>query len=248
VLVEGQSVRHRIRDSLVKARNQETSDSSIDHNAGRGSDNVTRQGDSGAIVSETSAAILVGGLARRFEGRLKAALPVGGRTILERQITALGAAQINEVIVVGSWTLAPVSGVRHVPDVVEERSGLGGLYSALLMATTPIVVVLAGDMPFVQASLLSVLADVGSEADAVVPRVNGRWHPLCAGYRRTAAPIIKARLDRGDFRITEALNDLRVVDVPGGTIERMDPDGRLLMNLNTPGDYLRAQQRAHDHA
>ncbi len=116
------------------------------------------------------------------------------------------------------------------------------------MATTPVVVVLAGDMPFVRPSLLSVLADVGSEADAVVPRVNGRWHPLCAGYRRTAAAIIKRRLDRRDLRISEAMSDLRVVEVPTETIERMDPDGRLLMNVNTPDDYARAQQRAHDHA
>ena len=44
------------------------------------------------------------------------------------------------------------------------------------------------------------------------------------------------------------MSDLRVVEVPTETIERMDPDGRLLMNLNTPDDYARAQQRAHDHA
>ena len=199
-------------------------------------------------MSETSAAILVGGLARRFDGRLKAALPVGGRTILERQVTALAATSIREVIVVGSWTLAPVSGVRHVPDVLEQRSGLAGLYSALLMATTPIVVVLAGDMPFVQPSLLSVLAEVRPDAHAVVPRVDGRWHPLCAGYRRTAAPTIKARLDRGDLRISEAMTDLRVVEVPQEAIARMDPDGKLLMNLNTPDDYERARQRAHDRA
>ena len=37
----------------------------------------------------TSAAILAGGRARRFGGRDKSALLVGGRTILERQIDAL---------------------------------------------------------------------------------------------------------------------------------------------------------------
>ena len=47
---------------------------------------------------------------------------------------------------------------------------LGGLYSALLMATTPIVVVLAGDMPFVEPRLLRALAAIDPMDDAVVPR------------------------------------------------------------------------------
>ncbi len=68
------------------------------------------------------------------------------------------------------------------------------------------------------------------------------------GLPSAAAALIKARLDRRDLRISEALSDLRVVEVPTETVERMDPDGRLLMNVNTPDDYARAQQRAHDHA
>ena len=42
MLVERQSARHHVCDPLMQTRDQETSDSSIDHNAGRGSDNVTR--------------------------------------------------------------------------------------------------------------------------------------------------------------------------------------------------------------
>ena len=202
----------------------------------------------GAIVNEVSAAILIGGRASRFEGRLKAALAVGGRMIVQRQIDALAASQIHDVIVVGKWPRPPLTGVRHVPDILDERSGLGGLYSALLMATTPIVVVLAGDMPFVQPSLFTRLANLGADADAVVPRTAGQWHPLCASYRRAVAAKIKARIDRGDLRVSAALQDFRVVEVPAEAVASLDPDGILLMNLNTPGDYERAQRHARDHA
>ena len=116
------------------------------------------------------------------------------------------------------------------------------------MATTPIVLVLAGDMPFVQPSLLSLLANVGEEMDAVVPRTDGQWHPLCAGYRRTAATIFKARLDRGTLRLSEAVQDLRVLEVRAESIASLDPDGILLMNLNTPDDYERAQRHAYKRA
>ena len=160
-------------------------------------------------------------------GAIKAALPVGGRTILERQIDALRAAGIDDVvIVVGSWTLAPVSGAGHVPDVVEERSGLGGLYSALLMATTPVVVVLAGDMPFVRPSLLSRAGRLGAEADAVVPRVNGRLASAVCGLPSDGRGDRSRRDWTGaTSRMSEALSDLRVLEVPTETIERLDPAG-----------------------
>jgi len=199
-------------------------------------------------VNETSAAILVGGRATRFDGRLKAALTVGGRTILERQVEALRVAGVRDVIVVGAWPLPAVAGVRHVPDILDERSGLGGLYSALLMATTPVVLVLAGDMPFLQPSLLSRLATVGDNADAAVPRTGGRWHPLCAGYRRTVAPLVKVQLASGSLRVTDAVHRMRVDELGAEDLASFDPDGILLMNLNTPGDYERARQLARHHA
>jgi molybdopterin-guanine dinucleotide biosynthesis protein A len=135
-----------------------------------------------------------------------------------------------------------------VPDILDERSGLGGLYSALLMATTPVVLVLAGDMPFLQPSLLSRLASVGDNADAVVPRTGGRWHPLCAGYRRNVAPLVKLQLDSGSLRVTDAVERMRVDELGAEDLASFDPDGILLMNLNTPGDYERACQLARHHA
>src|SRR5688500_789367 len=99
-------------------------------------------------MEQVSAAILVGGRAQRFAGQLKPALRVGDQTILERQLTALKQAAIDDILAVGRWVGPRMAGVRHLPDVIEERSALGGLYSALLLATTPIVVVLAGDLPF----------------------------------------------------------------------------------------------------
>ena len=199
-------------------------------------------------MNETSGAILVGGRATRFDGCLKAALTIGGRTILERQVEALTRAGVRTVSVVGSWSLPAVAGVRHVPDVLNQRSGLGGLYSALLLATTPVVLVLASDMPFLHPALLSKLADIGDNADAVVPRLGGRWHPLCAAYRRTVAPLVKARLDRGSLRVTDAIQEMRVHELHAADLAPFDPDGILLMNLNTPGDYERARQLARDHA
>jgi len=210
---------------------------------GRGSDNVTRLAN-GFTVSVISAAILVGGRARRLDGQFKPALRVGNQTILERQLTALHAAGIRDVILVGEWRGDRVPGVRHLPDVVDDRSALGGLYSAMLLATTPAIIVLAGDLPFVEAELLEKLAELGEHDDAVVPRTADGWHPLCAGYRRRVACRIKQRLDRGAFRVTDAIADMKVRELTATALAPLDQDGFLLMNVNTPFFYARARRGA----
>lgn len=189
-------------------------------------------------------AILVGGRARRLGGRVKPALPVGTQTILERQLDALRGAGISERFLVGRSGPLAVTGVRQFPDLVAAGGALAGLYSALLLATGPVVVVLAGDMPFVSAALLRRLADLEPGDDAIVPRTADGWHPLCAAYRRSVAARLKARLDRGRLRVSDALADLKVRQLTVDELDRLDGTRMLLMNVNTSDDYDQAERRA----
>jgi molybdopterin-guanine dinucleotide biosynthesis protein A len=192
-------------------------------------------------AEEVTAAILVGGRARRLGGKIKPTLSVGHQSILDRQLDALNRAGIQRILVVGHWHGPPAPAGRHVPDVVETSSALAGLYSALLWATTPVVLALAGDLPFVSPPLLRQLTTIDGAFDAVVPRTVEGWHPLCAAYRRGVAIPIKARLARGALRITEALADMTVREVTTDDLARLDPDSMLLMNVNTPADLQRAE-------
>ena len=47
-------------------------------------------------------------------------------------------------------------------------------------------------------------------------------------------------IDAGALRIADALSDLQVRDIGPDEVAPFDPDGRLLTNVNTPGDYERA--------
>ncbi|MGQ0734239.1 MAG: molybdenum cofactor guanylyltransferase [Acidobacteriota bacterium] len=188
-------------------------------------------------------AILVGGKARRFGGQPKPALRIGDQTIHERQLDAMKEAGVAEVLVVGQRSGAYGGGGRRLPDLVPDGGPMGGVYSALLAATSPVVVVVAGDMPFVTAALIRALAGMPTNVDAHVARTDDGRHPVCAAYRRGLALRIKSRLDRGALKMTEALEDWRVQDLAPGEWLGRGWD-MLLMNVNTPDDYQRAVRHA----
>lgn len=193
---------------------------------------------------EATAAILVGGLGRRMGGRVKAHLRVGAHAILDAQIAAVSDAGLGQPLFVGAWPHGEQFARRSMPDLVENGGALGGLYSALLLAPTAVVVVLASDMPFVTGDLLRRLAEIGEDSDAVVPRTAEGWHPLCAGYRRRVAWRIKARLDRYALRVSDALTDVHVTELGVEALARLDPTGRLLTNVNTLDDLHTAARHA----
>jgi molybdopterin-guanine dinucleotide biosynthesis protein A len=197
-----------------------------------------------------TAAILAGGQARRLGGRDKSALRVGARSILERQLGVLRALT-SHILIVGHHPPPPGrksagADVRVVEDRIEGAGALGGLYTALVEAPTEQVLVIACDMPFISAPFLIALAALGAGVDAAVPRDGHGPHPLCASYDRRIADRLKTRIDAGALRIADALSDLHVRDIGPDEVAPFDPDGRLLTNVNTPGDYERAM-RAADH-
>jgi molybdopterin-guanine dinucleotide biosynthesis protein A len=194
-------------------------------------------------MERVSAAILVGGRARRLDGQLKPLLRIGDHTILDRQRAVLARVGLDRVLLIGSWRQPPVSGVRHFPDVVD-AGALGGLYSALLAAWTPVVLVLAGDLPFVSEDLLRELLAIEDSEEARVPRTKRGWHPLCATYRRAAALSMKKRIDRGALKVSDTLTELRVREVTVVDTAAMDAPDVQLMNVNTPDDLRQADRIA----
>jgi len=182
-----------------------------------------------------SAAILAGGRASRFGGRDKSALVVEGRPILDRQLAALAQVADDVMLVVGNET-PPRADVRVVRDRVTASGPLGGLDAALAAARHDALVLLACDMPFVTARLLGHLLSLTPGADAVVPRTERGYHPLCAAYTRACQAAVAGRLARGQFRMVDFLADVRVRVVCGDELAALG-DHRLLANINTPAEY-----------
>jgi molybdenum cofactor guanylyltransferase len=188
------------------------------------------------------AAILAGGRARRFGGRDKSALHVGPTTIFHRQRSLLADVADQVFVIAGHSGRFEGSDVRVVPDRLPDAGALGGIYTALSVANSPYVLVLACDLPFVSAPLLARLSALAADDDwdAIVPRSRDGLQPLCAVYARRLAPRIRERIESGHLKIADLFGAVRTRELSPEEIATCDPDERLFFNVNTRDDWERA--------
>ncbi|MET9290891.1 molybdenum cofactor guanylyltransferase [Streptomyces sp. NPDC003077] len=164
--------------------------------------------------------MLAGGRARRLGGADKPLVPVGGRTLLDHAVLACSGARTTVVVGPPRPTLRPV---RHVREEPVHGGPLAALAAGMRAVDTPLVVVLAADLPFVRREAVEQLPAqvVESGADGVVMwETQGRDNPLFAAYRADA-------LRRGIASLTErygALTGLPIRSLTGGLALRYVPD------------------------
>jgi molybdopterin-guanine dinucleotide biosynthesis protein A len=185
-----------------------------------------------------SAAILSGGKASRFGGRDKSALVVGGRSILLRQVGELAQVAGDVMLIGGNPPRDAIGMARVLADHIPGCGPLGGLHTALADMIGRAVVVVACDMPYIAAPLLSHLLTLTCEADAVVPKTDRGYHPLCAAYTRACLEPVVRRLGEGRLQMAGLFDDVRVRSVSGEELGAFGDPDRLLANINTPDEYL----------
>ncbi|MFN7977087.1 MAG: molybdenum cofactor guanylyltransferase [Vicinamibacterales bacterium] len=194
-------------------------------------------------MSDWSAAVLAGGRGRRLGGVVKPLLTIDGRTILDRQRAALAGLGETPRLVAPDATPFAGCGLVVTTDLVD-AGALGALYTALATATTPYVLAIAGDLPFVTAPFLAALVERRHEADAVIPSPGGRPQPLCAVYATSVAPVLAAAITAGRLRVIDAVASLRARVLDDTALAAFDADGRLLLNVNTRDDEAAARRFA----
>jgi len=186
-----------------------------------------------------SAVVLAGGRASRL-GEDKARATLAGRSLLDHVVGFIP----DEVlcIVVGP----PPATARRILVVAIEDPPEGGPVAAvdcgITYVPTPIVVLLAVDMPFVGVQLPRLIAELQSaspEIDAVVPvDGSGRRQPLAAAYRTAALrdALAAIGLVRGRA-MHEVLAELRILELPVS-----DSDAGAFLDIDTPDELDRARR------
>jgi molybdopterin-guanine dinucleotide biosynthesis protein A len=181
--------------------------------------------------------VLAGGGSTRL-GRDKTRVEVGGRSALDRVLAALGDAV--QVVVVG------IPRVVDRPDVVwtQERPPGGGpaagVATAVALVSEPWVVVLAGDLPMVDAATVHrLLAGAeGAHDGAVLVDAGGRRQHLSVAVRTAALRRHTAGRDWHGAPMWSLLDGLTLTEVAAHGHETLD--------LDEPADVAAARRVTTD--
>jgi molybdopterin-guanine dinucleotide biosynthesis protein A len=181
--------------------------------------------------------VLAGGSSKRM-GSDKALLPWNGATLVEHVAGRVREAA-GSVTLVGRPERYAHLPIPAIPDLRGGAGPLAGIEAALLASQAGWNLVVACDMPSVTVEVLTGLLDAACRAEpgCVVPAAaSGRVHPLCAVYHRSCGPVFTVALDRGVRRMTDALELVHTVRIPGVPEE-------YFANLNDRNDLAQHRTR-----
>lgn len=188
-------------------------------------------------------AILAGGHSSRF-GSNKALFAPDGETLISKAAGLLRSVA-REVLVSASQTNAgdyDFLGLEIVVDQHPDSGPMGGLETLLQRCTTPWLLVLTCDMPFVDKdTLITMISSLIGEPDNALyqrdrpnalawQRCDGSISPFPLLIERSALPKLQSRMRTGSLSMKGLLSDL-------DTYYIMSPDNRLLSNINRPEDW-----------
>lgn len=203
-------------------------------------------------MTVVTGAILAGGQSRRM-GRDKALIQWDANvTLLDRVIDALRQLPdvIAEVIIVGDRPDYHGHGARVVADHYPGAGALGGIATALEVATHERAFVVACDMPLLSEHVIRRLIEFPTSADVVVPALPAArsdqgggqtYETLHAIYRRTCLDPIRRRLQAGDLKVTGFFDEVMVEGLDERWVREVDPTLESFTNVNSPEELERAR-------
>jgi molybdopterin-guanine dinucleotide biosynthesis protein A len=194
------------------------------------------------MIGDCTALILAGGDSRRM-GHDKAALQLGGQSLLQRMIDAMRALFPVVLLSVRQARHDIDASIAQIRDDIPDAGPLAGLCAGLRQAATPWVFAVATDMPYLRPEIIRHLAARRADCQAVVPIAAGHPQAVAAFYAATALPALQAVLSgAGKHSLQTALHALDVRYVDEQDLRSLDPDLQSFVDLDTPEDLASARQ------
>lgn len=181
--------------------------------------------------------ILAGGQGRRMGGVDKGLQILNGRPLVQWVLERL-APQVATVLINANQNLERYRefGCAVLPDALPGFAGpLAGVQAALARATTPLIVTVPCDSPFLPADLVRRLQQAldAANADLAVPRTGTQAHRAFCLTRREMLPRLDVFLAAGERKVGLWHASLRVVEVA------FDDEAEAFGNINTHAELAR---------
>ena len=201
-------------------------------------------------MSGLTVAVIAGGKSSRM-GTDKAFAAIQGKPLIEHMLSRIADLGQDETILITNRP-ADYASLRlpTYTDVIPEKGSLGGIYTALCHSQQPYTLVLACDMPFVNASLLRHMAGLcqDDQFDVIVPRVERYPEGLHAIYSQACLQPIRERIDDDQLKVISFYGRVRVRFLDEAEYLSYDPKKLSFFNVNTPEELAEAQRLADSSA
>jgi len=200
-------------------------------------------------MDEFSVIILAGGQSSRM-GQDKALIPIQGLPLLHRTCK-IALECSNRVLIVTSRPAAYQAIVPANCQIVEEKPLLGepmprgplmGFAQGLAQVASTWVLLLACDLPYLQAEILQrwfKQRDDSGAAIALLPHTEKGWEPLCGFYHSRCRKSLTTFSQQGGRSFQNWLNqeNVQAIEFSSDTAE-FEQERRMLFNCNTPADFV----------
>jgi len=191
------------------------------------------------MACNISGIILAGGASKRFGGRNKAKILIGGETIMKRMISVMENI-FDEIIIVTNMPEEFREFNRHkiIRDQFIKAGPLGGIHAAIETSSKEAIFVFAGDMPFITREIIINQINYfnAGNYDAIVPQINSLIEPLHSIYSNSVNETLKDILEGKDnFAVRDFLKKLNVNYMQ---LEDKEETRLAFTNINTPDDLL----------
>lgn len=198
--------------------------------------------------------LLAGGRGSRMGGKNKLYLKVGGSFLIERTLNRIASLFQETILIVAPGESVTV--IKHLAKSLDKwdvllvedreygRGPLEGLYLGLSHMKEEWGFLLGCDMPAPQKEVIGGMYNFcGRDTDAVTAEIDGYLEPLHAFYRRTCKTPIDAAIARGDRKIKQFYDDVRLTVVKENILKKYGDYDSSFFNLNTPHDIEKMKQR-----
>ena len=187
-----------------------------------------------------SAVILAGGQSRRM-GQDKAWLDFGGRPLIAHAVEVVRDLGVTEIFISGRAGVDySALGCPVVPDREPGAGPLAGIEAGFAAIESPLLLVLAVDLPNMTAAFLRKLADGCDSMTGAVPELKGGLEPLAAIYPKRCHEIVQDCL----LKNRRSARDFATACLGQGGVRKfpvLKADKGCFTNWNTPSDVSRGR-------
>jgi molybdopterin-guanine dinucleotide biosynthesis protein A len=177
-------------------------------------------------------------------GHNKALMPFRGQPLIQRVVERVSPLATKIFIIANEPDAYLFLNLPIFEDKVKGGGVLIGLFTALSVAPSPYVAVLACDLPFVNNKLITAELNLiqAESVDVVIPESKNGLEPLHAIYRRDTCLLqVQKALATDQKRLVSWLGHVRVRVMHPAEVAEVDPSRTAFININTPEELSRAE-------